>query len=68
MRSHAEDVQCMFQITAEGDQGGRGQAKYPTYRNFLGIQKLIRTKVQLLHKLEIAVLGEHFEIAYSAIK
>ena len=40
---------CMFLLTAEGDQDGRGQATYPIYRSFLGMQKMIRTKMQLPH-------------------
>ena len=30
-RNHAEDMPCMFQLTADDDQHGRGQATYPMY-------------------------------------
>ena len=44
-RNHAEDLPCMFQLKAEGDQDGIGQATYPIYRSFLGMQKMICTNI-----------------------
>ena len=56
----AEDMPCMFQLTAEGDQDGREQAT-SHYRSFLWMQKMIRTKMQLSHQLQIGVLGENLQ-------
>ena len=39
---------CMFQLTAERDQNDREQTTYPK-RSFLGMQKMIWTKMQLPH-------------------
>ena len=48
-RCHAEDMPCMFQLTPEGDQDGRGQATYRMYKSFLRMQRMIWTKMQLPH-------------------